>query len=676
MLADELFDRGLTRAEADALSEKIENENQTDTQFDFVTLNEKFLRPEYPFSVHEFLYHRFAIDDIVWRPSANDIDGSNLNYFFRKLGVNTVEDVHKFSVNEPELFWQYIVEYLGICFKGSIKPIIDDKSEPESVVFFPKAELNIAQSCFRANSNEIAIIYQYEGGLVEEVSYGSLEKMTRQVAAGITALGVKPGSRIAMDMPMTAESVAIYLGIIWAGCVVVGIADSFSADEIRSRLDLVGPIIIFTQEVVRRAGKVIPLYERIQRADGPQAVVLPEPGLMLRGPLRNGDMSWDEFIVKDSIDPTVCRSTDHTNILFSSGTTGMPKAIPWDHITPIKCAMDACFHHDIGPREIVAWPTNLGWMMGPWLIYGSLINRATIALYYGAPTSRDFIDFVQKSKVNVLGTIPSIVRTWREKNVFQATEFKHLRVLSSTGECSNASDMLWLMASVGYKPVLEYCGGTELAGGYLGATMLQPARPACFTTPTFGTNLVIKDEENRESNIGEVFLESCSLGMSRELLGSDHTATYFRGTPVKGKRLLRRHGDAVEKVGPDCFRVHGRIDDAMNLGGIKVGSAEIERVLNTIDGLRETAAVAVPPRAGGPSQLILYVVLEKPINGLIELLQTTIKEKINPLFKISDVIELQSLPRTDSNKVIRRALRELYVSSREKLKSSNPKQVK
>ena len=121
--------------------------------------------------------------------------------------------------------------------------------------------------------------------------------------------------------------------------------------------------------------------------------------------------------------------------------------------------------------------------------------------------------------------------------------------------------------------------------------------------------------------------------------------------------------------------MHGRIDDAMNLGGIKVGSAEIERVLNTIDGLRETAAVAVPPRAGGPSQLILYVVLEKPINGLIELLQTTIKEKINPLFKISDVIELQSLPRTDSNKVIRRALRELYVSYREKLKSSNPKQV-
>ena len=667
MLADELFDLGLTRSDAEILAKKIKCGEEGDSKFDFVALSKEFLGPEYPFSVHEFLYHRFATDNIVWRPDSNDIDNSNLTQLIHKLRLNTVEEVHRFSVSKPESFWQCIVEHLGICFDSSSKPIMDYKNGSEKVIFFPQAKLNIAESCFRADPSEIAIVYQAECGLVEKVSYGELEEMTKQVAAGLRVLGVMPGSRIAIYMPMTTESIAIYLGTIWAGCTVVGIADSFAAPEIRKRIDLVEPVVVFTQDVVRRGKKIIPLYERIKEADGPPAVVLPEPGSLLRDSLRHGDISWHEFIREGSIDCTICRSTDYTNILFSSGTTGAPKAIPWDHITPIKCAMDACFHHDIRSGEIVAWPTNLGWMMGPWLIYGSLINRATIALYYGPPTTRGFIDFVRESKVNMLGTIPSIVRSWREKDVFEGTKLEDLRALSSTGECSNASDMLWLMASVGYKPVLEYCGGTELAGGYLGATMLQPARPACFTTPTFGTELVILDEGNEENNTGEVFLRPSAVGMSSELIGSDHDAIYFEGTPVYGNRILRKHGDAIEKIGPECFRVHGRIDDSMNLGGIKVGSAEIERVLNAIEGLRETAAIAVPPLAGGPSQLVLYVVLQKPVDNLIEVLQDVVKKRINPLFRISDVIELQSLPRTDSNKVIRRALRELYLSSREML---------
>ena len=663
MLAEELFNHGLSRLEAEALSDKIESALQKDSQYDFAALSKEFLRPEYPFCIHEFLYKRFAKDDIVWRPDINEIDNSNLTQLIQKLGVNTVEEVYRFSVDNPESFWEYVVKYLGICFDSSINPVMDDNGTSQNVIFFSQAKLNIAKSCFRAKPSDIAIVFQVENRMIEQVSYGELEDLTKHVAAGLGVLGVTPGSRIAIDMPMTVESIAIYLGVIWAGCTVVGIADSFASDEIRSRIDLAEPIIVFTQDVVRRDGKIIPLYERIKEADGPTAVVLPESRDPSRNSLRNGDIHWHEFIVKGSVDCVVCRSTDFTNILFSSGTTGVPKAIPWDHITPIKCAMDAYFHHDISPGEIVAWPTNLGWMMGPWLIYGSLINRATIALYYGSPTTSGYIDFVRDSKVNMLGTIPSIVRTWREKNIFKDTKLENLRALSSTGECSNASDMFWLMASVGYKPVLEYCGGTELAGGYLGATMLQPARPACFTTPTFGTELVILDEANEVNNAGEVFLRPSAVGMSRELVGSDHDAIYFKEAPVYGDGTLRRHGDAIEKLKSECFRVHGRVDDAMNLGGIKVGSAEIERVLNTIDGLRETAAVAVSPLNGGPSKLIIFVVLQKPHDCLIEILQDMIRKRINPLFKISDVIELKSLPRTDSNKVLRRVLREQYVLS-------------
>ena len=167
-----------------------------------------------------------------------------------------------------------------------------------------------------------------------------------------------------------------------------------------------------------------------------------------------------------------------TNVLFSSGTTGDPKAIPWTQLTPVKAAMDGHFHHDIHPGDVVAWPTNLGWMMGPWLIYASLVNGAAMALHDDAPTGRDFADFVAEAGVTVLGVVPSLVAAWRSGGVLdpdaeEPVDWTGLRLLSSTGEASNPDDMRWLMGAAGGKPVIEYCGGTEIGGGYITGTVLH-----------------------------------------------------------------------------------------------------------------------------------------------------------------------------------------------------------
>ena len=122
---------------------------------------------------------------------------------------------------------------------------------------------------------------------------------------------------------------------------------------------------------------------------------------------------------------------------YTSGTTGDPKALPWTHANPIKCGADSHYHLDIHPREVVAWPTNLGWMMGPWLIYASFLNRATMALYYGAPNERGFGSFVQAAGINMLGVIPSLVRTWRRSGCMEGIDFSAVRVFCATGECSN-----------------------------------------------------------------------------------------------------------------------------------------------------------------------------------------------------------------------------------------------
>jgi acetyl-CoA synthetase len=306
-------------------------------------------------------------------------------------------------------------------------------------------------------------------------------------------------------------------------------------------------------------------------------------------------------------------------------------------------------------------------MMGPWLIYASLVNLATIALYYGAPTGRDFAEFVQDAKVNMLGVVPSLVKAWRNGNCTEGLDWSAIRAFSSTGECSNADDMLWLMSRAGYKPVIEYCGGTEIGGGYITGTVVQSASPATFSTPALGLDLVLMDEDGQEADSGEVFLVPPSIGLSNKLLNRDHHEVYYADTPAGPEGAqLRRHGDQIERLGGGYYCAHGRADDTMNLGGIKVSSAEIERTLNMLEDINETAAIAVESEGGGPALLVIYAVprpdAELDRDALKAEMQTEIKQHLNPLFKIHDVMIVESLPRTASNKVMRRKLRGDYRS--------------
>jgi acetyl-CoA synthetase len=398
-------------------------------------------------------------------------------------------------------------------------------------------------------------------------------------------------------------------------------------------------------------------------AGAPRAVVVVEGG---SASLRPGDLEWRSFLSDDDrFESHLADPHEHTNVLFSSGTTGEPKAIPWTHVTPIKCAVDGYLHHDVQPADRLAWPTNLGWMMGPWLIHATLINRATMCLHGGAPTGRDFGRFVRDAEVTMLGVIPSLVKTWRATDCMRGLDWSRITRFSSTGECSNPEDMQFLMSLAGYQPVIEYCGGTELAGGYIGGTMAQPNVAAAFSTASFGVELVLVNETGPGAgeNAGEMFLVPPAIGMSSELLHHDHDAVYFEGTP-QGPRgeILRRHGDAIERLPLGYFRALGRVDDTMNLGGIKVGSVEIERVLNGVPGVRETAAVAVSPAGGGPSTLWVFAVSrpepQEEIATLRRRMQEAIREHLNPLFKIDQLRVIEALPRTASQKIMRRVLRD------------------
>ena len=639
------------------------------------------LTPQHPFTLHQLLYETIYADfdtatygpPPAWFPANEDITEANITRIMADLHIKTYPEFHAWSVAHRDTFWQMMIDVLGI----KATETYTEAQEDATGIFTKLAKLNIVESCFNAPDDAIAIVTQQENNEnLSTLTYAELECLTNRVANGLVDIGMEPGDAVAIDMPMNAESVAIYLGIVKAGCVVVGIADSFAPEEIATRLRIGKAKAVFTQDYINRAGKRLPLYEKVIAANAPKAIVFASEGRESSAQTqREDDITWQDFLSDTERFAAVpCYPDASTNILFSSGTTGEPKAIPWTHTTPIKAAADAYLHHDIHPGDVLAWHTNLGWMMGPWLIYASLINKATIALYDGgSPTGRDFGVFVQNAKVSMLGVVPTLVRTWKNTDCMHGLNWHAIRAFSSTGECSNPEEMLYLMALAGYKPVIEYCGGTEIGGGYITGTRLQPAAPSTFTTPALGVDFLLFDEDGTPTENGEVFIIPPSLGLSTSLLNADHNEVYFAGTPQSN---LRRHGDAIERLGNGFgtepwlagakYRVLGRVDDTMNLGGIKVSAAEIEEVLNIVSGIQETAAVAISPKDGGPSQLVIYAVLTASEAApakqeLHATLQAALSEHLNPLFRIHDVVIVDALPRTASNKVMRRLLRQQAV---------------
>jgi acetyl-CoA synthetase len=574
-----------------------------------------------------------------------------------------------------------MIEHLGIAFRRKPDLVLDPKADVTHPDWLPGARLNIAESCFLAPPQKTAIVYASEGDAgLRRTTYRELRRLAARVANGLEAIGTKPGDRIALYLPMTPESVGIYLGIVLAGRCVVGIADASAPADFAKRSRIADAKAVFTIDRFLRDGKSHAVYSKVLAAEGPRAIVLESDVATAIRTERPQDLSWPEFLAsKDEYEAVACRPSDPSNILFSSGTTKDPKAIPWTHTTPIKAAVDAYLHHDVVPDDVLAWPTSFGWMMGPWLTYAALANRATMALYVGGTTRRAFGEFVSEAGVTMLGVVPKLVRTWRLEKTMEGLDWGRIRRFTSTAEPSTPDDMLYLMSLAGYRPIIEYCGGTEIGGGYITGTLVQACAPGTFTTPAMGIDFVILDD-GHEARRGELFLIPPSIGLSNDLLNYDHFEEYFAGVPTgpNGVRL-RRHGDQVERLGGGYYRHHGRIDDTINLNGVKTSAEEIRSVIGH-DLVADTKPISADVDGTGQHRLIVYAVPRDPKQldspDLPERLrldfQRAIRERLNPLLAhVEEVVLVPELPQAGPGKTkTMKELRFLYAVRTKKARGS------
>ncbi|KAJ7537812.1 hypothetical protein O6H91_11G022600 [Diphasiastrum complanatum] len=618
-------------------------------------ISNDLLSPTHPHALHQLMYYStYETWDIstqgpplAWFPTPKTAQYTNLGRVLEKYGKKLLGTLYqsplqsfpafqKYSVQHPEVYWSIVFEELSILFHRQPTCILDksDHSQPGGR-WLPGAMLNIAECCLSPKKNKTndsyAVVWRDEendDSPLISLSLLEFRAKVSWVANALDKLQLQRGDAIAIDMPMDCYAVMIYLAIILAGYVVVSIADSFVPREIEMRLRISKAKVIFTQDKIVRGGKVIALYSRVIDAHAPTAIVLPSNGKSVSVKLRSGDLAWNTFMsFADDLRRSIhcCQTTCLFLYKYS--------LLIWNDRRTEGYSMDSC--HTIKMRR------------------GSM----------GSFRHQD-------AGVTILGTVPSIVKTWKKTGCMDSLDWSRVRHFATTGEASSLDDDLWLSGRNRYKPIFESCGGTELGSAFVGGCPLQPQAFAAFSTPSMSISFVILNDSgipypDDQPCIGELAIIPTMLGASTTLLNADHNAVYFKNMPLYNGMPLRRHGDLLERMVGGYYKAHGRADDTMNLGGIKTSAIEIEQVCNRAhERVLETAAISMPPPGGGPEQLIIISVLKDgpPINAesLKQAFASAIHSKLNPLFKVSSVAIVPDFPRTASNKIMRRSLRSQF----------------
>lgn len=606
----------------------------------------------------------------LFYPNEEMVRRSNIRAAMDQKEYFVYSDFYEWSIKEKAEFLQFSITELGIRFQVEPSAFLRFENFGKTADWLVGARINIVESCFLAKKEKVALKFRSElSEEMLELTYAELELRVAKYCQTLKHLGYEKGSKCAIYMPMNVESICLYLAMVAIGVEVVLIPDSFSVEELEKRLEMAECKSVFTcYEYVYNAKKFV-LAEKVRKLNNCKIVYL---GLFEAWEVLENESVFERRLIGvESVSKIEYEYSDcdfPISILFSSGTTKDPKMIPWTHLTPIKSAIDAFYHLDVKKEDVVTWTTGMGWMMAPWLFFSALINQATLAIYEGSYVDEKYGIFLTEAKVSVLGVIPSLVKIWRKTKVLENFDLG-IRIFASTGEPSDENDYLYLQSLSKLKaPIIEYCGGTEIGGAYFTNTVVEPSYISAFSTPTLGTELVFLNSDNKQAEVGEVaevMIVPPAFGLSKVLLNYDHDKEYYddRESLIEGKKL-RTHGDVYkcfEVDGAKFYRCVGRNDDTFNLNGIKVSSIEIEEIARMHEVIEDVAAVCTAD--GGPEQLVLFYTSSLNFDSeklLIEV-QSLIKNKLNPLYRVSKIVRIESMPRTASNKLMRKELRKLLV---------------
>jgi acetyl-CoA synthetase len=607
---------------------------------------------------------------VVWRPDATLLRESNVARFMAAEGIPDFRTLLDRSIADPEWFWPAVIRFLGLRFDGSLTPAVDTSEGEPWAKWFTAARTNLARACVDDfPSDQVAIMWEGEGGETRSLTGAELRALTDRIAGGLRARGVERGDAVGLFMPMVPETVAALFAIAKLGAVFLPIFSGYGADAVAIRLQDAEAVAVVTADAFLRRGKVIDMKAvadaAVAQVPSVHSVLVARSGLVDTALTEPRDVTIDTL--PDAVVESELVDSEHPLfIAYTSGTTGRPKGAVHVHGGfLVKIAEEVAFQTDLRAGERLFWLTDIGWIMGPWEIVGTLANKGTLVMYDGAP---DFPGpdrlwaLVERHHVNVLGVSPTLIRALMAHGdePVRAHDLSSVRILASTGEPWNEDPWRWYFDVVGESrcPVINISGGTEVGACFLSPHVVEPLSPCSLGGPSLGMAVDVFDDDGRpvRGAVGELVCTAPWPGMTRGLYRDPerYLETYWSRYPG-----VWWHGDFASVSEDGQWFLHGRSDDTIKVAGKRLGPAEVETAAVAVPAVLEAAAVGVPDDLKG--EVLWVFVVPKPGVTADDALRTEVRDAVvralGPSFKPAQVRFTRALPKTRSAKILRRAIR-------------------
>jgi acetyl-CoA synthetase len=591
------------------------------------------------------------LESVMWKPTREQIERTNVWRFMQRLGFSDREAFLRFSVDESERFWDELMREMDVTWFAPYSQVLDASRGPEWTQWFIGGRLNIAYNCVDrwAGSGRVACIWENESGETRRITFQQLRDDANRFANGLVALGLHPGDRVALCMPMTPEVLTILYGCFKAGLTVVPIFAGFGTSAIATRIEDSVARVVFTEEHLTRRGKRLPLAAKMP------------PGIT--------SIIASEF-AKDQPATFETASLDSEHrafILYTSGTTGKPKGVVHTHAGCLaQMGKEVYLGFDHRQDDLFFWLTDIGWIMGPWTIIGNHLSGGTIFLYDGAPdypSPQRLWEMIGRQHVTTFGLSPTAIRMLVKEDE-ELPPMPSLRILGSTGEPWDEKAWICYFERVGRRrcPIINICGGSEFGGSFLFPLPIQELKPCSLGSPGPGMATEVVDEHGTpvRGKMGYLVCTKPMPSMTRGIWNDParYLETYWSRFPG-----MWYHGDWATVDEDGHWFVHGRADESMNVAGRKVGPAEVEEAIMLHPGIAEAAVIGVPDEMKGEA-IVGFAVLLPGADVSGAAVCSTVATEMGAAFRPREVVILSELPKTQSGKIVRRLLRQRYLGER------------